>query len=158
VCRKPGYGSSAYFLLLCWCWVLFSALALPVSAHPEPMYQISESELAALETTLSEQETRLAEQQTTLERQAVTISKLETTLTGQQTTIGRLETSIRESEEARKALETSFDEYESAVQSETARLQAQLQTERLSALAWLLAVGAACLGLGYAIGHPALPP
>ena len=88
------------------------SLALLLSLSPplysdEAVYEITESELTELETTLT--------------RQAETIEMLQTTLDAQQTTIETLESVLRRQSETINELQTSFDEYESAARARTIR-------------------------------------
>lgn len=92
--KRYGVRSKAMFLLF-----LVALLLSPPFLSAEEVYEITESELQALETTLSEQNETLSEQRTTLEAQATTIEKLESTIETQKKTT--------------ETLRTSFDEYES---------------------------------------------
>ncbi|MCH8517482.1 MAG: hypothetical protein LAT68_14245 [Cyclobacteriaceae bacterium] len=82
-------------------------LSLSVPLYSEAVYEITESELTELETTLTEQRTTIARLQTTLDEQHATLSRLSTTIERQQSLLSQQWTAIDE-------LRTSFEEYESA--------------------------------------------
>ena len=77
--------------------LLISALLLlplaPIYSDGE-VYEITESELTQLETTLTQQSKTIDELRSTLTTQATTISALSDSLTTQQTTIETLRTSL----------------------------------------------------------------
>ena len=92
---------------------LLLSLSLPLYSD-EAVYEITESELTELETTL----TRQAE---TIETQRETLTRLQSTISEQQTTLTRLSQTIERQATTINELETSFNEYESAARARTIR-------------------------------------
>ena len=92
---------------------LLLSLSLPLYSD-EAVYEITESELTELETTL----TRQAE---TIETQRETLTRLQSTISEQQTTLTRLSTIIETQHETIAQLSTSFDEYASAARASEIR-------------------------------------
>ena len=89
-------------------------VSLPISVFAEAVYEITESELTELETTLTEQAT-------TIETQAATLTRLQSTISEQATTLTRLSTTIDRQANTIETLSTSFDEYESAARASEIR-------------------------------------
>ena len=73
-------------------------LVSPLLYSGETVYEITESELSELETTLTRQSETISELRSTLRTQGATISALSDSLTTQQTTIETLRTSLIEYE------------------------------------------------------------
>ena len=86
----------------------------PISGYAEAVYEITESELHELETTLSEQAS-------TIEAQRQTLTRLRSTIDEQAETLTRLSTTIDRQASTIAQLSTSFDEYASAARASEIR-------------------------------------